>query len=80
MMFVCTAYVNNPRDAGTVKSDLLFEIIDRLGKAELPLTTPQDMVVRTMQHDAATAPNPDATISTSGTKMRRVWRTFASDR
>jgi len=62
MMFVCTAYVNNPRDAGTVKSDLLFEILDRLGKADLPLTTPQDMVVRTMPHDPGTAPNPDATV------------------
>ena len=62
MMFVCTAYVNNPRDAGTVKSDLLFEILDRLRKADLPLTTPQDMVVRTMQHDSATAPNPSGPV------------------
>ena len=62
MLFVCTAYVNNPRDASTVKSDLLFEIIERLGKAELPLTTPQDMVVRTMQHDQAVAANPTATV------------------
>ena len=62
MMFVCTAYVNNPRDSGTVKSDLLFEILDRLRKAELPLTTPQDMVVRTMQHDSAVQSNPDATV------------------
>ncbi|AIF48514.1 DUF3772 domain-containing protein [Dyella japonica] len=62
MMFVCTAYVGNPREAGTVKSDLLFEIIDRLRKAGLPLTTPQDMVVRTMQHDPATAPQPPTTV------------------
>lgn len=62
MMFVCTAYVNNPRDSGTVKSDLLFEILDRLRKADLPLTTPQDMVVRTMQHDPATAPSPSTTV------------------
>lgn len=62
MLFVCTAYVSNPRDAGTVKSDLLFEIIDRLNKADLPLTTPQDMVVRTMHPDPATAPAPSNTI------------------
>ncbi|WP_243042300.1 DUF3772 domain-containing protein [Dyella sedimenti] len=52
MTFVCTAYVGNPRDGGNVKSDLLFEIIDRLRQANLPLTTPQDMVVRTMQPHA----------------------------
>ncbi|WP_238481105.1 DUF3772 domain-containing protein [Dyella telluris] len=62
MMFVCTAYVSNPREVSTVKSDLLFEIVDRLRKANLPLTTPQDMVVRTMQHDAATAPQPSTTV------------------
>ena len=62
MIFVCTAYVSNPRDAGTVKSDLLFEVLDRLRKADLPLTTPQDMVVRTMRPDPATAPAPSNTI------------------
>jgi potassium efflux system protein len=62
MMFVCTAYVSNPRDAGTVKSDLLFEIIDRLRKADQPLSTPQDMVVRTMQPDPITAPTPSTTV------------------
>lgn len=46
MTFVCTAYVGNPRDAGTVKSDLLFEVIDQLRSAGLPLTSPQEMVVR----------------------------------
>jgi len=62
MMFVCTAYVSNPREASAVKSDLLFEIIDRLRKADQPLSTPQDMVVRTMQHDPATAPAPSTTV------------------
>ncbi|TBR39759.1 MULTISPECIES: DUF3772 domain-containing protein [Dyella] len=46
MTFVCTAYVGNPRDAGTVKSDLLFEVIDQLRGAGLPLTSPTEMVVR----------------------------------
>lgn len=63
MMFVCTAYVSNPREASAVKSDLLFEIIDRLRKADLPLTTPQDMVVRTMPHDGGpTGPGPSGTV------------------
>lgn len=54
MMFVCTAYVSSPRNAGDVKSDVLFEIIDRLHKANQPLTTPQDMVVRTMKDESDT--------------------------
>lgn len=69
LMFVCTAYVNNPRDAGNVKSDLLFEIIDRLGQANLPLTTPQDMVVRTMQQEnSPAATNPFTTTVMPGNK------------
>lgn len=69
LMFVCTAYVNNPRDAGNVKSDLLFEIIDRLGQANLPLTTPQDMVVRTMQQENnPAATNPFTTTVMPGNK------------
>jgi len=62
LLFVCTAYVSNPRDAGNIKSDLLFEIIDRLRKGGLPLTTPQDMVVRTMSHDDGTPSNPTTTV------------------
>ncbi len=64
LIFLCTAYVSSPRDAGNVKSDLLFEIIDRLRKSNLPLTTPQDMVVRTMAPDPGITPpaNPTATV------------------
>jgi potassium efflux system protein len=46
MTFVAVAYVGSPRDAGGVKSDLLFEILSRLRKAEIPLIRPQDMVIR----------------------------------
>ncbi|WP_130618307.1 DUF3772 domain-containing protein [Dyella amyloliquefaciens] len=67
MMFVCTAYVGNPRDASNVKSDVLFEIIDRLRKANLPLTTPQDMVVRTM-HPESTEGTPQPTTIVPGPK------------
>ncbi|WP_267220692.1 DUF3772 domain-containing protein [Dyella silvae] len=63
MMFVCTAYVSNPREASTVKSDLLFEIIDRLRQADLPLTTPQDMVVRTMPPEGNSPVSPSPTVT-----------------
>lgn len=62
LMFICTAYVSNPRDASNVKSDLLFEIIDRLRQADLPLTTPQDMVVRTLPQEGNAAANPMTTV------------------
>jgi len=48
MTFDCTAYVNSPRDVSAVKSDLLFETLDRLRDAKLPMTSPQSMVVRTL--------------------------------
>ncbi|MEO7073182.1 MAG: DUF3772 domain-containing protein, partial [Rhodanobacter sp.] len=48
LTFACTAYVNSPRDVGTVKSAVLFEVLDRLRDAHLPLTRPQNMVVRNL--------------------------------
>jgi small-conductance mechanosensitive channel len=48
MTFDCTAYVNSPRDVSAVKSDLLFETLERLRDAKLPMTSPQSMVVRTL--------------------------------
>jgi potassium efflux system protein len=48
MLFSCTAYVNSPRDVSSVKSDLLFETLDRLRDAKLPMTSPQSMVVRNL--------------------------------
>ena len=48
LTFACTAYVNSPRDVGGVKSALLFEILDRLRDAHLPLTRAQNMVVRSL--------------------------------
>ncbi|AHX13768.1 mechanosensitive ion channel protein MscS [Dyella jiangningensis] len=67
LMFVCTAYVTNPRDGGNVKSDLLFEIINRLRESNMPLTTPQDMVVHTM-HPENTVGTPQPTTIMPGTK------------
>jgi potassium efflux system protein len=48
MTFDCTAYVNSPRDVSAVKSDLLFETLERLRDAKLPMTSPQSMVVRNL--------------------------------
>jgi potassium efflux system protein len=48
MLFNCVAYVNSPRDVGGVKSDLLFEMLEQLRVARLPMTSPQSMVVRTL--------------------------------
>ncbi|HZX69716.1 MAG TPA: DUF3772 domain-containing protein [Rhodanobacter sp.] len=46
MSFNCVAYVNSPRDASGVKSELLFEILERLRAARLPLVRTQ--LVRTL--------------------------------
>jgi potassium efflux system protein len=48
MSFNCIAYVNSPREVAAVKSDLLFEILERLRVAKLPMTSPQSMLVRTL--------------------------------
>ncbi|MGO4701464.1 DUF3772 domain-containing protein [Dyella sp. 2RAB6] len=45
LIFVCTAYVGSPREVAAVKSDLLFEMLDRLAAAQLPMSTPQDMML-----------------------------------
>ena len=55
----CIAYVNSPRDVSNVKSDLLFDILQHLQDAQLPLSKPQDMVVRTLGppgKDSSTGP------------------------
>ncbi|HVI54796.1 MAG TPA: DUF3772 domain-containing protein [Luteibacter sp.] len=46
MTFAVTCYVGGPRDVGSVKSDLLFDIIARLRKSDIPLLRPQDLVLR----------------------------------
>ncbi|MEX1826717.1 DUF3772 domain-containing protein [Luteibacter sp. CQ10] len=48
MTFMAICYVGSPRDAGGVKSDLLFDIIARLREANIPLLRPQDMVLRSV--------------------------------
>jgi small-conductance mechanosensitive channel len=55
MTFVCTGYVKSPRDAGGVKSDILFELLNKLRDADMPLSSPQDMVIHTVRQTVAKA-------------------------
>jgi potassium-dependent mechanosensitive channel len=48
MTFSCIAYVVSPRDVSNVKSDVLFEMLDRLRAAKMPMTSPQSMIVRNL--------------------------------
>lgn len=48
MTFTGVAYVRSPREASAVKSALLFDILARLAKAQLPLSSPQSMIVRNL--------------------------------
>jgi small-conductance mechanosensitive channel len=48
MTFSITSYVRSPRDVTAVKSEILFDILARLRAANLPLSTPTSMVVRTL--------------------------------
>ena len=48
MSFSGVAYVRSPREASGVKSELLFDLLARLEKAQLPLSTPQSMIVRNL--------------------------------
>jgi hypothetical protein len=48
MTFTGVAYVRSPREASAVKSALLFDILSRLAKSQLPLSTPQSMIVRNL--------------------------------
>jgi small-conductance mechanosensitive channel len=49
LVFSATAYTNSPREVSSVKSDLLFAVLEQLRAEKLPLTRPQDMTVRTIR-------------------------------
>ena len=44
LIFQAIAFVGSPRLAGGVRSDLMFEILDALRTADLPLSVPTMMV------------------------------------
>ncbi len=52
MTFSAYAYTNSPREANTVKSDLLFALLERLRAEKIRLIRPQDMRVQTLPADA----------------------------
>jgi small-conductance mechanosensitive channel len=58
LIFQAIAYVASPRQAGSVRSDLLFSILDALRQADLPLAAP--MLTMAVPPPAAPAPPADA--------------------
>ena len=52
LIFVVIAYIANPRQSGSVRSDLLFDILARLRADGIALSSPYDVKLR----DAAPAP------------------------
>ncbi len=43
LVFIAVAYVGNPRQSGSVRSDLLFDILARLREEGVALSSPQDV-------------------------------------
>ena len=46
LVFFVTAYIASPRNSGSIRSDLLIDILARLRAADIALTTPQEISVR----------------------------------
>ena len=63
LIFQLIAYVQNPRLAGGVRSDLLFTILDELNKAQLPLAAyaaaPMPVAPPASASQPAEVPGPD---------------------
>lgn len=55
MTFSAYAYTGSPREANTVKSDLLFAVLERLRAEKMRLIRPQDMRVHRLPADADAA-------------------------
>ena len=51
-----TGNVSSPRQVGSVKSDLLFDILTRLRKEGIMLSTPQTMIIERRQQEASNEP------------------------
>lgn len=57
MILVLVAFVSGPRQAGGVRSELLFTILARLRQAQIPLSNAPTVVMR--REPAALAPRPE---------------------
>jgi small-conductance mechanosensitive channel len=67
LIFVAVAYIANPRAAGKVRSDLLFDILARLRGERIALSTPHQIKLRTTKAAAAgLAQLHEQSIDTSG--------------
>lgn len=61
LMLSATCYVPSPRMVGQVRTELLFEILDRLHKANIPLTTPLSVSHISQTPEAEIQANPAVT-------------------
>lgn len=60
LMFNARGYVSTPRNAYSVRSALLYDILQRIAEAKLPLSTPSAVLVTTTP-DSASVPEPAPT-------------------
>ncbi|ABM34205.1 DUF3772 domain-containing protein [Paracidovorax citrulli] len=67
LTFLAIGYVSNPRNAGGVKSDLLFSILESLRAAGLALSPPATTAVAPLSATAALPPREPAGTPTPGT-------------
>ncbi len=67
LTFLAIGYVSNPRNAGGVKSDLLFSILESLRAAGLALSPPATTAVAPLSATAALQPRDPSGTPTPGT-------------
>jgi small-conductance mechanosensitive channel len=58
LMFLAVAYIANPRQSGSVRSDLLFDILARLRDERIALSSPQTIKLRRSPRPASTTSLP----------------------
>jgi potassium efflux system protein len=61
LIFVAVAYIANPRQSGSVRSDLLFEVLARLRANRIALSSPQDIKLLRPVSFSSTSADPIAT-------------------
>jgi len=53
LMFVAVAFIANPRQSGSVRSDLLLDVLERLRAERIALSSPQQIKLRRSPRPAA---------------------------
>ncbi len=72
LIFQAIAFVSGPRLAGGVRSDLLFEILDALREADLPLSVPTMLVARARRRRWPRRGERPAAAGAAGTEAQRL--------